>query len=116
MKSKHCVTVVINHTKKNFMKKILSQKNAPLKMWSLFVMFIMTAPYTWAQNSPNVKVNGNDVGSWFGSNWIWVVGLVALLVVILMISGGSSSKRSTTVVSDRFGDVKQRNSSETIVD
>ena len=51
-----------------------------------------------AQESPKVEVNGNDVGSWIGQNWIWVVGIIALLIIILIASSGKSRTTKTTTV------------------
>lgn len=51
-----------------------------------------------AQESPKVEVNGNDVGTWIGQNWLWVVGIIALLIIILIASGGRSRSSKTTTV------------------
>lgn len=84
---------------------------------SLVAMVLMTVIYASAQESPQVKVNGKDVGTWFGNNWIWVAGLVLLLLIILLFSGRNRNKRSsTTVVSDRFGDVRKTSTTETEVE
>jgi hypothetical protein len=66
-----------------------------------------------AQESPKVEINGNDVGSWFSRNWIWVVGIVLLLVIFLLFSGSSSRKTRTTVVRRDDGTVTR---SSTVVD
>ena len=51
----------------------------------------------FAQNSPKVEVNGNDVGSWFSQNWIWVVAVFAILLIVLLFSGGTRNNRTTVV-------------------
>lgn len=57
-----------------------------------------------AQESPKVEVNGNDVGTWIGQNWIWIVGIIVLLIVILLASGKSRSSKTTTVRRDLDGE------------
>jgi hypothetical protein len=57
-----------------------------------------------AQDAPKVEVNGNDVGTWIGQNWIWIVGIIVLLIIILLASSGRSrSSKSTTVRRDIDG-------------
>ncbi len=61
-----------------------------------------------------VEVNGNDVGTWFSHNWMWITGVVVLLLLIILFSGGSKNKRkSTTVVKDSTGDVRRVTTTET---
>ena len=101
------------------MKKMLSKTNSLSRIGSIVMMFILTinTSLVWGQNnSPDVKINGNDVGSWFQNNWIWIVAVVGVIILIALLTKGSSSKSSTTVVSDKYGDVKQRNIRETRVD
>lgn len=86
---------------------------------SLVIMFMMamSTSLVWGQNnSPDVKINGNDVGSWFQNNWIWVVAVIGVIILIALLTKGSDTKTSTTVVSDKYGDVKHRNIRETRVD
>lgn len=52
---------------------------------------------SFAQDAPKVEVNGTDVGSWIGRNWMWIAGAV-LLLVILMIPKGSSRKTTSTTI------------------
>ncbi len=101
------------------MKKMQTKTRTFSRMNTLVIMCIMamSTSFIWGQNnSPEVKVNGNDVGSWFQNNWIWVVAGVGLVLLIVILTKSSSSKRTTTVVSDKYGDVKQRDIRETRVD
>ena len=43
-----------------------------------------------------VAVNGNDVGTWFGKNWMWVTGAILFLLLLLLFSGGSKKTKTTT--------------------
>ena len=98
---------------------MLSKTNSFTRIGSLFMMLMLmiSTSLVWGQNnSPDVKVNGNDVGSWFQNNWIWVVAVVGVILLIALLTKSGSSKSSTTVVSDKYGDVKQRNIRETRVD
>jgi hypothetical protein len=46
-----------------------------------------------------INVNGEDIGAWFGRNWMWVAGgFVVLLLLIGLFSSGSRTKRKTTIV------------------
>lgn len=58
-----------------------------------------------AQDNPSVEINGNDVGSWFSHNWIWVTALVVLLLLLLIVSVGNSRSKRTTVVRKKDGTV-----------
>ena len=70
----------------------------------------------WTQDT-KVEINGNDVGSWFGRNWLWVTGIIVLLVIILLFSGGSRSSRSkTTVYRKGDGTVTKTSTTESDVD
>jgi|GEM_PF-5093774 len=86
------------------------------KLSSLFAMLILSSTLLLAQESPSVKVNGNDVGTWFAHNWIWVAAVVLVLLLIVLFSSNSRSKRTTTVVTDRFGDVRRSSTTETEVE
>ncbi len=56
----------------------------------------------------NVEVNGNDVGTWFGKNWMWITGAVVLLLILLLFTGGGHKKRKTrTIIKDDKGDTKK---------
>ena len=60
-----------------------------------------------------VAINGNDVGTWFSNNWMWVTGIVIFLLLVIFFSGGGSRRRrTTTVVKDNMGDVKKITTTE----
>lgn len=69
---------------------------------------------SWAQDT-KVEINGNDVGSWFSRNWLWVTGVVVLLLILLLFSGGSSRKTHsrTTVYRKGDGTVSRTSTTET---
>ncbi len=61
-----------------------------------------------------VEINGQDVGTWFQRNWMWVVGGVLLLLLIIGFSsrGSSRVKKTTTIVKDNYGNVKSVTTTE----
>ena len=61
----------------------------------LTIMMVCVQVVTWAQDT-KVEINGNDVGSWFGRNWIWVVAIIAVLLLLLVFGGSSTSRSSST--------------------
>ena len=83
---------------------------------TVFIVFFFQA-IALAQDT-KVEINGNDVGSWFANNWIWVTGLIAFLIIILLFSISSSkrSKSRTTVYRNHDGKVVQTTTTETETD
>lgn len=80
---------------------------------NLFLVFLLWESCLQAQN-PDVKINGNDVGTWFGNNWFWVVCIIALLVfVLIFFGGGSNRKKNITIISDKNGHIETTKSEET---
>ena len=72
------------------------------------ILASLLALQTYAQEK--VEINGQDVGSWFSRNWMWVVGGIVLLILIILFSGGSSTRRqqkTTTIVKDDLGNTKR---------
>ncbi len=59
-----------------------------------------------------VEINGQDVGSWFSRNWMWVTGVVVLLLLIILFSGGKRKRKTTTIVKDDYGNVKSVSTTE----
>jgi hypothetical protein len=84
--------------KKTFVKQL---SRFCLTILSVFVFQI----WVIAQNT-KVEINGNDVGSWFSRNWVWVTLGIVILVIFLLISGGSrSSRHRTTIFRNNKGEV-----------
>jgi hypothetical protein len=83
---------------------------------TLFVVIFFQI-IAWAQDT-KVEINGNDVGSWFSRNWLWVTGIIVLLIIILLFSGGSSrsSRSKTTVYRKGDGTVTKSTSTESDVE
>jgi hypothetical protein len=81
---------------------------------SAFFMLMLLTNIVMAQES--VEINGQDVGSWFERNWMWVTGGVLLLVILLIAAAGSRRKagvrKTTTVVKDTYGNVKSVTTTE----
>jgi len=77
-------------------------------------MLVMFQIASWAQDNTKVEINGNDVGSWFGRNWIWVTGIIAVLVLLLLLSGGTirRSSKTTTYRKDDGNVVKTTTTTE----
>ena len=91
------------------MKQPINQRGLRYFLAALFLTVLQVQAFA----QEKVEVNGNDVGTWFKNNWMWVTGGVVLLVLILLFSGGKSkSKRTTTVVKDNYGDVKRVTTTE----
>ena len=69
-----------------------------IKSIGLFLLFSFIAVAGFAQDK-TVNINGEDLGTWFSRNWIWVAaGFVVLLLLIGLFSSGSRSRRKTTIV------------------
>lgn len=69
-------------------------------------VFVLMAAQLAVFAQEQVEINGQDVGSWFSRNWMWVTGGVVLLLLIIAFSRSSSRRRTTTVVKDSYGNVK----------
>ncbi|PZF73572.1 hypothetical protein DN068_07570 [Taibaiella soli] len=84
----------------------------------MFVVSLFVTIYSYAQESPDVKVNGQDVGSWFSRYWIWVAGTVLLLVLIILFSRGSNRTKRTdsTITRDDFGNISSTSTTTEIKD
>ena len=96
--------------------KQLMNRFAPKTILTLSVLFF-SQMIALAQDT-KVEINGNDVGSWFSRNWIWVTAVIAVLLILLILSGGSSrrSKTKTTVYRRDDGTVTKTTSSESDID
>jgi hypothetical protein len=78
------------------MKQLI--KSSGIKTFFAIIVLTLYQFIAFAQNSPEVKVNNTDVGTWIGQNWIWVVGIIALLIIILLASSGRSRRSKTTTI------------------
>jgi Na+/proline symporter len=80
----------------------------------MFMSFALLLLSTGAFSQESVEINGQDVGSWFERNWMWVSGAVLLLLLIIIFSSRSSGKikKTTTVVKDTYGNVKSVTTTE----
>ena len=77
----------------------------------LLLLFAFLGGGVYAQET--VEINGQDVGSWFERNWMWVTGAVLLLLLIVLVSGRSrKTRKTTTVVKDTYGNVKSVTTTE----
>ena len=83
------------YSKQYTMKQLQSRIGFKTLLTSIIVFFFQL--FAQAQNT-KVEINGNDVGSWFSRNWIWVAGTIVVLFILLVLSGGSRSRRSKTTV------------------
>ena len=87
------------------------------KTFFTFMAVVFFQVISWAQDV-KAEINGNDVGSWFSRNWLWVTGIVVLLILLLLFSGGSSrnSRSRTTTYRRGDGTVTKTTTTETDVD
>ena len=72
-----------------------------------------------AQAQDKVKLNTEQVESWFEKNWIWVAGAVLLLIIIALFSSRKNAtgrkvnqRKTTTVIKDPDGNVKSITTTE----
>ena len=91
------------------MKQLI--KGLKNKAYRLFTLFILLQTTTLMAQDAKVEINGNDVGTWFGRNWLWVSGgiLLLLLIIIFGFSGARRTSRTTTIT-NRNGEVKRTTS------
>lgn len=82
----------------NFQKQLA---RFSLATFSLFCFQVVL----FAQET-KVEINGNDVGDWFGRNWLWVMVVIVVLLLLVIISGNTrSSRHKTTIFRDNSGEV-----------
>lgn len=94
------------------MKAVLKWKH---KLAVLALVAMASFNTVWAQDV-KAEIKGEEVGSWFANNWLWVAGAVVLLILILLLSSGSRRSRVTTVSTDRNGNVKRTTTTEEVED
>jgi membrane protein implicated in regulation of membrane protease activity len=94
------------------MKTVLNMKH---KLFVVALMLIASFNILWAQDV-KAEIKGEDVGSWFSQNWLWVAGAVVLLLVIILLSSGSRRSRVTTTTTNRNGHLQRTTTTEEEVD
>ena len=94
------------------MKTVINTKQ---KLIVIAIMLIASFNMLWAQDV-KAEIKGEDVGSWFSQNWLWVAGAFVLLLLILLLSSSSRRSRVTTTTSDRGGTVRRTTTTEEIED
>jgi heme/copper-type cytochrome/quinol oxidase subunit 2 len=62
------------------------------------------------------EIKGEEVGSWFSQNWLWVAGVVLLLLIILLASSSSRRSRVTTTSTGPSGRVNRTTTTEEVED
>ncbi len=62
-----------------------------------FLGMLLGLQSTLLAQDAKVEINGNDVGSWFSQNWMWVSGIIVLLILIILFSGSSRRRKITTI-------------------
>lgn len=72
------------------------------KYGTALLMMLFANIVAFAQESPQVNVNGHDVGNWFSRNWIWIAGIIIVLLLIVIFGMGSKTSKSTTTISRNF--------------
>ena len=71
------------------------------------ICFLLTGMIVNAQEK--IKIDKEEIGTWFENNWLWVVGgLVLLVLLIALFSRGrtafrNGTRKTTTVVKDEQG-------------
>ena len=81
------------------------------------ILFTLIALGVQAQDK--VKLDTEQVESWFEKNWIWVAGAVLLLIIIALFSNRRNAtgrkvnqRKTTTVIKDPDGNVKSITTTE----
>ncbi len=85
------------------------------KLFVIAIMLIASFNILWAQDV-KAEIKGEDVGSWFSQNWLWVAGGVVLLLLILLLGSSSRRSRVTTTTTNRNGDVRRTTTTEEVED
>ena len=82
--------------------KTLSLYQHTKKALAAFTLALLQLPLM-AQDSA-VKIDKEQVESWFSQNWMWVaIGALVLIILIAMMSGGSkkvNTVKKTTIVKE----------------
>jgi cytochrome bd-type quinol oxidase subunit 2 len=81
-----------------------------------FLLVLVAFQTTLLAQDVKAEIKGEEVGSWFSQNWLWVAGVVLVLLIILFSSSSRRSSRSVTTTSNRNGDVRRTTTTEEIED
>ena len=95
------------------MKTVLN--NLKVKIAAFALMLIAFQSTLFAQDV-KAEIKGEDVGSWFSQNWLWVAGVVVLLLLILLFSSSSRRSRVTTTTSTPNERVSRTSTTEVVED
>jgi heme/copper-type cytochrome/quinol oxidase subunit 2 len=95
------------------MKTVLSNLKARIAVFT--GMLLLLQSNLFAQDV-KAEIKGEDVGSWFSQNWLWVAGVVVLILVILLFSGGARRSRVTTTTTTPSGRVSRTSTTEVTED
>jgi uncharacterized membrane protein YphA (DoxX/SURF4 family) len=79
--------------------------------FAAFVLMLTVFQSNLLAQDVKAEIKGEEVGSWFSQNWLWVSGLV-LLLLILLLSGSARRARSTTTTTNSNGDVRRTTTTE----
>ncbi len=72
-----------------------------------FALVLIAFQNTLLAQDVKAEIKGDDVGSWFSQNWLWVAGVVLLILLIALFSGGARRSRSTTTTTNSNGKVSR---------
>ena len=81
-----------------------------------FVLMLFVFQNTLLAQDVKAEIKGEEVGSWFSQNWLWVAGVVVVLLLILLFSSGSRRSRVTSTTSTPSGRVVRSTTTEEVED
>lgn len=84
--------------------------------FAAFVLMLVAFQSNLLAQDVKAEVKGEDVGSWFSQNWLWVAGVVLLLLIILLFSSSSSRSRVTTTSTGPTSQVSRSTTTEVVED
>ena len=76
------------------------------------LLFFLPTATLWSQQ--DVRIDGQNVGTWFERYWMWITGGIILLLVLVFAGRGKNNRKrtTTTVVKDDLGNVKSVTTTE----
>jgi hypothetical protein len=81
-----------------------------------FLLVLLTFQNTISAQDVKAEIKGEEVGSWFSQNWLWVAGVALVLLIILFSSSSRRSSRSITTTTNRNGDVRRTTTTQEVED